>query len=278
MIPLSSQLQAHLAGEVTSLAMCWKVTRQNGTTLGFTSFTQDLTIDSVVYKAASGFTPTAIQTSSGLAVDQLDVEAILDDASISEADLQAGKFDYATIEVFLVNHQDLSQGKLVLRAGTLGEVTVKKGLFTAEIRGLNEAFSRQIGELYSPTCRVKKLGDARCKVDLAAYTYTLTVSAVTDRRVFSHASSIQADGYFNQGIIEWLTGANTGLSLEVKTYASGQFELIQPMPYAIQTGNTFKAIRGCDRTFATCRDVFSNVINFRGEPHLPGIDQILKLP
>ncbi len=278
MIAASAALKAHLAGEVTTLALCWKVVRKDGITSGFTSFSRDLVVEGVTYKASTGFTPTAIETSAGLAVDQLEVEAILNDPGITEADLQAGKYDHAAIEVFLVNYQDLTQGKLVLRVGTLGEVTVRKGVFVAEIRGLSQAFQRQIGELYSPTCRVKRLGDNRCKIDLAPYTHTLTVSGVTDQRRFVHATALQPDGYFQMGLVEWLTGANAGLEIEVKTYTSGVFTLVQPMPYAIATGDTFSATRGCDRTFTTCRTVFNNVLNFRGEPHLPGIDQILKLP
>jgi uncharacterized phage protein (TIGR02218 family) len=278
MIPASPTLKTHLASEVTTLALCWKVTRKDGVASGFTSFSRDLVVDGITYKASTGFTPTAIETSAGLAVDQLEVEAILNDTSITEADLQAGKYDYAAIEIFLVNYQDLTQGKLVLRTGTLGEVTVRKGVFVAEIRGLSQAFQRQIGELYSPTCRVKRLGDNRCKIDLAPYTHTLTVSAVTNQRSFAHAASLKQDGYFQMGLVEWLTGANAGLEIEVKTYASGVFTLVQAMPYTIAVGNTFKAIRGCNRTFETCRTVFNNVLNFRGEPHLPGIDQILKLP
>jgi uncharacterized phage protein (TIGR02218 family) len=105
---LSSALKAHLASEVTTLALCWKVMRKDGVTAGFTSFSRDLVVESVTYKASTGFTPTAIETSAGLAVDQLEVEAILNDTSITEADLQAGKYDYAAIEVFLVNYQDLT--------------------------------------------------------------------------------------------------------------------------------------------------------------------------
>ncbi len=68
MIPISAALKAHLAAEVTTLALCWKVTRKDGVTSGFTSFSRDLVVDSVTYKASTGFTPTAIETSAGLAV------------------------------------------------------------------------------------------------------------------------------------------------------------------------------------------------------------------
>jgi hypothetical protein len=35
---------------------------------------------------------------------------------------------------------------------------------------------------------------------------------------------------------------------------------------------------GCDRRLSTCRDRFDNVPNFRGFPHIPGSDFILKYP
>jgi len=35
---------------------------------------------------------------------------------------------------------------------------------------------------------------------------------------------------------------------------------------------------GCDRRLATCRDRFGNVANFRGFPHMPGNDFVLKYP
>ena len=35
---------------------------------------------------------------------------------------------------------------------------------------------------------------------------------------------------------------------------------------------------GCDRALATCRDRFANVANFRGFPHIPGNDFVLRYP
>lgn len=35
---------------------------------------------------------------------------------------------------------------------------------------------------------------------------------------------------------------------------------------------------GCDRRLSTCRDHFDNVANFRGFPHIPGTDFVLRYP
>ncbi|MNT98193.1 hypothetical protein D3C72_2407210 [compost metagenome] len=38
------------------------------------------------------------------------------------------------------------------------------------------------------------------------------------------------------------------------------------------------ATAGCDRRLTTCREKFENVPNFRGFPHIPGNDFVLRYP
>jgi uncharacterized phage protein (TIGR02218 family) len=194
----SSNMAAHLAGEVTSLAVCWKLTLVGGTVMGFTDHTSDLTVSSQLYKAATGFSPTSVETKDKFSVDNLDVAGILDAAAITEADIMAGKYDFAEIEIFMVNVTDLSQGIITHRRGWLGEVTLKNGQFIAEVRGLAQKLSQNIVELYSPTCRAI-FGDARCKASLASYTVGGSVNTVSSRQVFISNSMTQAAGYFSGG-------------------------------------------------------------------------------
>lgn len=270
----SSNLTAHLAGEVTTLAVCWKLTLTSGTVMGFTDHTSDLTISSQLYKAATGFSPTSVETKDKFSVDNLDVAGILDAAAITEADIMAGKYDFAEIEIFMVNVADLTQGIITHRRGWLGEVSVKNGQFIAEVRGLAQKLQQNIGELYSPTCRAV-FGDARCKVNLASFTFAGTVNTVTSRQVFISNALTQAAGYFSGGEIQWLTGANAGRRMEIKEFSNKQFTLVLPMPNSVAVGDTFNAIAGCDKTIATCIAKFNNAVNFRGEPYVPGMDKML---
>lgn len=270
----SAALTAHLAGGVTSLAICWKLLLVDGTFMGFTDHTSDITFASQLYKAATGFSPTSIETKDQFSVDNLDVAGILDSAAITEADIMAGKYDFAEIEIFMVNMADLTQGKVIHRRGWLGEVTVKNGQFVAEVRGLSQKMQQNIGELYSPTCRAI-LGDARCKVNLAGFTVGGTVDSVTSHQVFTCNSMTQAAGYFSSGEIRWLTGANAGRRMEIKEFSNKQFTLALPMPNSVAAGDTFNAIAGCDKTFNSCFSKFGNAVNFRGEPYVPGMDKIL---
>lgn len=272
---LTAALAAHYAQDTTTLATCWRLKRRDGHILGFTDHDRDLTVSSQLYQAASGFTPTAIASSSALNVDNLDVEGMLDSGAITEADLLAGVYDFAEIEIFEVNYLAPNDGTLFLRFGWLGEVTLQDGRFIAEVRGLTQRLSQRVGQLYSPNCRAN-LGDERCKVNLSARTYSGTLTSITSRTVVGDSARMQPAGTFNDGLITFTSGSNAGLSMEVKEYTPGLFSLVMPLPRNAAIGDSYSVREGCDRTFTTCINRFNNAVNFRGEPHIPGTDRILE--
>lgn len=274
---ISVQLNSHLQEEVTTLCTCWKAVLTNGDIFGFTDHTSDLTFEGLLYKASTGYTPTAVTTNSALNVDNLDVQAILSDESITEGDLLAGLWDYAEVLIFQVNYQDLTQGPLELRRGWLGQVDSSRSSFNAELRGLTQKLQTSIGRVYAPTCDAT-LGDARCTVDLTPFTFAGTVQVVTSRRDFTDSALVNAAGYFDYGILTWLAGLNTGLQMEVKTFLAGNILLQLAMPYEVAIGDTFNVVAGCNKTKAHCKDKFINYINFRGFPDVPGLDQLFKPP
>ncbi len=273
---ISTALATHITGEVTTLATCWKLTRRDSVVLGFTDHDADITLDSIIYKAASGFTPSAIQNTASLSVDNLDVEGMLSAGNITEADIMAGLYDFAEIEIFQVNYNDLTQGTLKLRRGWLGEVSLIKQQFVAEVRGLTQRLSQTIGELYSASCRAT-FADSRCKINPATYTVTGAVTSTVSNQEFKDSSRGEASGLYNFGKITFTSGANNGLSMEVKEFISGgKIILVLPMPYNIAIGDGYSMAQGCDKTITTCTNQYSNVVNFRGEPHVPGLDNMLE--
>ncbi len=272
---LSTALQNHLMQEVTTLATCWKLTRRDAVVLGFTDHDRPILFEGVTYEAASGLTPTAIAGSATLAVDNLDIEGMLDSAVIDEADILAGLYDFAEIEVFQVNVEDVTQGALPLRFGWLGEVTWSGEQFTAEIRGLTQKLTQTVGSVYSPTCRAE-LGDTACKVDMGARTVTGSLTSVDGTTILFDSSRGEISDTYAHGVLTFTGGANDGIAIEVKAYQPGQITLMLPLPYAPSIGDTYVLSEGCDKRFTTCKTRFSNAINFRGEPHVPGFDRLLE--
>jgi uncharacterized phage protein (TIGR02218 family) len=277
---LDAGLTAHLAGGVTTLCHCWRVQRRDGEVLGFTDHDRDLVIDGTIYKAASGFTATAIEDQLGLAVSNLDVDGALSSAAITEDHLNAGLYDDAAVTILRVNWQDVSQ-RVILRSGFLGHVTRGETAFSAELRGLAASLDQTAGRVFQRSC-AWELGDSRCGIDLgaAAHHGSGTVAGVIGNFDFT-ASGIGAfaSGIFSRGKIVWATGSNAGLEIEVKAHSQGapnsRLSLFLPMPRPIMVGDTFSITAGCDKRFETCRDRFSNVVNFGGFPHMPGNDYAL---
>lgn len=324
----------------------------------------------------------------------------------------------------------VTKGALVLRAGNLGNVTVERNSFKAELRGMTQKYSRTVGELTQPGCRAQ-LGDSRCKVPLTAPTWqatttykavvpgdapvgsivkpsvynarfflcttagtsggsepswNTTVGATTNdggvvwttinaRTVIGTITGVNPDlvtlydtartepgptggiaitgisntnpghvtvtdgtsffnqeavtlsgivgmpllnqvtvirnlsgnvfdlgidttntgiygtyvsggtvtplggnsGFFDFGKITFTSGLNNGFSEEVRSYVPGQWQIELPMPYAVNVGDTYTMVVGCDRALATCKTKFNNVSNMRAEPYLPGIDQLIQV-
>lgn len=302
---ISPALQAHMAGEVTTLATCWKITRTDGRVLGFTDYveniiigsggTGNLTADStvvtadntlytadgagggtgIVYQAATAFTPSTIQCNSNFSVDNLEVDAIIDSIEITEADLSNGLYDYAAISIFLLNYNDVNMGSLILRTGFLGQVTINKEMFTAELRGLAQQLQQNLGYVYSPLCNAN-LGDARCTLNLDPYTFTGEVTAVVDNKTFSCSELDEGVNYFTNGIITWTSGFNNGLSMEIKAFAGEEFVLMMDLPSNVQVGDFFEAVTGCDKQSTTCINKFDNLLNFRGFPSVPGMNELFE--
>ena len=275
-IPIA--LQNHLAQEVTTTATCWLVELQNGQSMGFTDHVDNLQIDGVAYEAASGYTPSAVQTKYDLSVSNLEVAGVVDSEAITTDALHAGLFDFASVTIFRVNYAAPNDGRLVLLRGKLGEVTYSKSSFKAELRSITQQLQQTIGEIYSPSCRAQ-FGDARCKVNAATYTDAGAVVSVAGETsiVINGAASSKPENWYTGGLIEFASGANLGLKMEISYSNGSDIELCLPMPQALEAGDTLEITAGCRKDFhADCKGKFGNQINFRGEPWVPGVDSVLR--
>ncbi|MBS0241942.1 MAG: DUF2163 domain-containing protein [Proteobacteria bacterium] len=270
-------LQASLASGATTLCWCWRIRPRVGDALGFTDHDRDLVFDGTLFEAASGFTATEIQSSVGLAVDNLEVQSALSSDRLSEARLAAGDFDDAAIEIFRVDWTN-PDSRALARKGSVGEVRRTGSAFTAEVRGLAHYLQQTQGRIFQYSCDAD-LGDRRCGIDLTspAHRATASVSRVISERAFATTSLADfSSGWFTRGLVTFSSGANAGRAGEIKRQALGAgeatIELWVPPGDPIADGDAFVVTVGCDKQFATCRAKFANTANYRGFPHIPGND------
>lgn len=93
-------------------------------------------------------------------------------------------------------------------------------------------------------------------------------------------SATTSDNHFKYGKVKWLSGNNKGYEMEVysDTFVDPErnIKLFLPTDLNIISGDKFYIYPGCDKSLETCKNKFNNVINYRGEPYLPGLLKTLK--
>lgn len=244
---------------------------------GFTNNAIDLTVSGITYEAATGYGITEIEGKSNLAVDNLEIEALLTSDNITDAALMAGTYDHSEIFIFLVDYTNPNAGQIPMKYGTLGEIRVGRTSYWAEQRGLAQHLQQGIGRTYGIECDAD-FGDVRCNFNVESTRVSGIVVDVTNNARFKTTvtSAAWADGHWDYGVLEILNGSNANVRMEVKhSYATGTFELFEALPFDVLTGDDVNVLRGCDKLYQTC-STYGNTDNFRGFPHLPGIDEILK--
>ncbi len=270
---LPSALASHMAGGTTTLADLLKITRNDAAVYAFTSASDDVEISGVTYLSAQGLDISSIEVSAGLAVDNLELTTLDDGTTFTQLDVLAGKWNNAAFVISRYNWASPSDGVEVRMVGTIGQVRLLNGRVVAELRGLQQALQQPMGSVTSKTCRAR-LGDALCTKNLTSFTFTGSVTTATSNQVFTDSTKAQAAEYFEDGILTWTSGPNAGLSAKVKTFAGSVFTLSLPMLSAVAIGHTFSVVAGCKKRLTDCSSKFSNVLNFQGEPHLPGLDKL----
>jgi uncharacterized phage protein (TIGR02218 family) len=250
-------------------------------TFGFTDHDRPLVFDGTTFELESGFTASELRSSSDLSVDAQDAEGVLRSDRITETDILDGRWDSAEVEVWRVNWSDTSQ-RVLLRRGAIGQIRRGRLAFVAEVRSLAHVLGQTVGRTFQASCDAA-LGDARCRVDLEdpAYRGIGTITGLAGDRGFT-ASGLAgfASGCFALGTVEWTSGANAGRRAEVAGHALDAGEVTVSLleapvrPTAI--GDTFVIRAGCDKRLDTCRGKFANVPNFRGFPHIPGQDAVIR--
>jgi uncharacterized phage protein (TIGR02218 family) len=272
----SSALAAHLAGGQTTTAVCLLITRTDGAVLGLTELDQDIVFNGVTYLSGSGFSRFNLQSKQNLEDTSIQLDGMLDNV-ITRDDAIGRRYDYADVEVFLVNWANLSEGKLILHTGNFGPLTIKEYSFSVELYGMSHRTIRTGGELCSPNCRVD-LGSVRCGINLPSFQQSGTVTSTDGFKTLTVSGVSGLPGAFDSGTIVWTSGNNVNLSAEVSSQVGGNVTLKLDALLDINPGDTFSIQPGCDKTFFTCVNVFANGINFQGEPHVPGYDHLLDYP
>lgn len=261
-------------GELTSMALCWRLERTDGAGIALTSHDEALEVDGVLHDPVPGLVPASITRSLGLDSGTSEVTGALTSAALDEDDLALGRWDGAKMQLTAADWADPGGETISLLGGEIGSVSIDGDSFTADLQGAAVKLGNPVCPSTSAECRAQ-FGDPQCRVDLAGRTERATV-------VESGASMLildqTIDDRFVLGRLRYLSGANCGRT-SVILAATGSSVQVRDLPRApVEAGCRIELREGCEKTFATCVSRFANAANFRGEPHLPGNDLLTRYP
>jgi uncharacterized phage protein (TIGR02218 family) len=260
--------------------------------VGFTSNTRDMTLPGhpgVTFHSTPAITPTQVEQSLGVA-GNLEMTGLYQSSIFERGDVIAGKWNFATVEVFSACWDNTDLGELVHFKGNLGEFKDYESYFTGEGRGFIDRLTNDVNKVTQRSCRVKDFGDAECGKDLSGTVtidgtpYDLQIDVQPDGSfdnqdtllVFLGSGIDQPENFFANGKMIANDGANAGISREIAYSSAGigatiQLQLKRPFPFPFAGTESITLVAGCRRTIEDCRK-YNNAVNFRGEPYLPGIE------
>ena len=276
---ISSALSAELNSTSPRIARLLKITLKNGTVLGYTDSDMPMTIDGQVYTSAPGLTSIKYSATANTEVSSQTIGAgwTID---APQDQLAAGVFDNAQIEAAWACWAIPSAGKLVTFSGRLGELTWDESGFQAEVSSFMKQLERNIGWTYTSNCRHQLFSQpapgriGACMANPASFTFVGVVGTITTAKwkfAVSGAAIGKGASYFSNGQITFTSGLNNGLSAVVKSHevaGAETFALFLPTAFVIPPGTTFTVQAGCDKTAATCKAKFNNILNHGGFPHV----------
>lgn len=283
-IPIA--LSTHKATRQTTQAYGLRITRPDGTVFGFTSHDQNsVPMGGITYSASPGLNISQVAVSAGFAVGNLELVAAHDETIFTLAAIRGRIWSNSKFLIFRYNWASTANEIEPILAGTMGELTIKKKSVVAELRDLRQYWQQEVGDVTSITCRyrlgsIDEFNGGWCLKDISAapwtMPFTVTSTPAPTQQVFRDSARLEAEDFFGEGYVIWLTGLNAGQRMKVKSYAAdGTFTLALPMPSVIGIGDTGTCVVGCRKRWEEdCKTKFNNLLNFGGEKDAPGLDAI----
>jgi uncharacterized phage protein (TIGR02218 family) len=248
-----------------------------GSVLRYSSAPTAIVANGFTFALGPKFERSKTNTVIGTQVDELDIKIYAETTDLIGATpwLQAawqGQLDGALLQLeraFMPSYGDTSPGTVVLFAGRISDIDCSRTGIDMKCRSHLELLNIQMPQrLWQSSC-THVFGDAMCQFNRATLQASFAcLSGSTETQILSTVNPTPA-GLYIQGTILGLTGVNAGDSRTVAGMNSGNVSVKLAFLSPPMVGDQFQLLPGCDRSIATCTNVFNNAIHFGGMPYIP---------
>lgn len=256
----------------------YEFTLRNGVTYYYTSHSDDIDwgTPSLRYYSAP-LQRTEISTAMNLEVDTTSLTI----AGISRELFEAAKNNQlegiALVEKRILWDQSSDSGmEFIMFVGT-GRASYTRNTLTISVTSVLNSLNIVVPRnLFQQPCNWG-LFSTGCTLVRADYkeSSTATLDAASDYTIIDSAFNVPGGDpkKYNNGEIEITSGDYIGERRGIILSEDGLFVVAVPFPGIILSGVTFDYYPGCDYVPETCRDRFSNKVNFYGFIYLPAPEE-----
>ncbi len=275
----STKLIALLDADQFLMADLYTITTVQGDVYRYTNYDLDLIVANQIFKADGPIiSREGISLSLGVEVDNLSVsidttdDQHFDNVRVVQA-FHNGQMDGARFKlerIFMDMHTptDTSAGTLKLFEGRIIEPELDRNVIEFNVASdLDDLHIQMPRNLYQPGCS-NTLFDNGCGLlrDNFAVNTTVEASSNTSRIL---CTLTQPQGWFTQGVVEFLEDGNKGLKRTIRLHESGTLILTLPLLEQPKAGQKIRVYPGCDKRLETCTNRFNNRNRFAGKPFIP---------
>lgn len=276
---------ATIKSEKLRIADLYTFNLTNGTALKFTSADFDVKYNGTTYsKKNACISRSSMTWETGLSVDDVTIEFnpsekdMLGDITLVQA-FRNGSFDGAKVQIDLAFYTDgwNNEPKVLekLFAGTLDVEEVGGSYVKCSAKSYTELLNSSFPtHVYQASCCYSLYG-AGCNVvrkNFSEIGYVLPGS--TKKQINCRLN--QPSGYYQSGVITFLSGKNINVKRSIKFHESAYLQLSTPLQYRPVSGDEFEITAGCNKTIETCQNKFNNKANFSGTPFVPQAESTAK--
>jgi uncharacterized phage protein (TIGR02218 family) len=259
------------------MADLYTITLAGGSVLRYSAAPTALTANGYNFRLGPKFERSKTKVVIGTQVDELEVRIypettdLLGGVSFLEAAWQ-GQLDGALLQLeraFMSSYGDTNPGTVILFAGRISDIECTRTGIDIKCRSHLELLNIQMPRrLWQSSC-THTFGDAMCQFDRSGMQATFSAGTGSTQTQIATSVSPTPASLYVQGTIIGVTGANVGSSRTVANMGGGWVYVKLAFLSPILAGDQFQLLPGCDRTLATCQNVFNNAGHFGGFPYVP---------
>lgn len=275
----SEKLIALLDANQFVMADLYTITTIQNDIYRYTNYDFDLIVAGELYRSDGPIiSRDGITLSLGMEVDNLSVTIDVTDEETFESlrivqafhngQMDGARFKLERIFMDASTPTDTSAGTIKLFEGRIIEPEFDRNTIQASVASdLDELNVQMPRNLYQPSCS-NTLFDHACGLNRENYALETVIAAgSTASRILCDIN--QPQGWFTQGVIEFLEGGNKGLKRTIRLHELDVLLLTLPLLEDPEVGQRIKVYPGCDKRLETCQNRFNNFARFRGAPFIP---------